>query len=168
MVISIAIFLSRLGIFGYIIDIVNWFYIKERLKLLRSEPTIWDYYKLRISSLGVLYLIIEIDKALPTAYVDQHIDTKLGMLNEALLTVNLSGLLDYESRRVGNDDSEDNKTDLKKFYLIKYIPVFRFFNFWYTVKSVIVGYISYKLAAHFEITDVIAGYFNKIVEFLAI
>lgn len=146
-------------IYGLFLDIWNWRFTKSRLKLLKTQPMIWNRYNLKISFLGVLYLIVRVDKSVPPEMVHQLIDNYLYQLNESLLVINLDGLLKFDASKYSENENQE-------FYLVKYVPAMPHFTWAYVLTSCALAYVLYRLTLFFGFIEHIFSAFDYIKEIL--
>ncbi len=131
-------------IIGLFIDVWNWLYTRNRIQLMHEANIILETHKLRISVLGVLYTIVEIDKSIPDALIDKFIMKKLGVVDDALVAINLDGLMHLKYELYAEND-------MTRFVLIKFIPNMPHWTFKYITTSVILIFVLYKVFMYFDL-----------------
>lgn len=148
-------------IIGLFIDLWNYWYTRSRIKLMKNATEIWATNKLKLSILGVLYTIVEIDKSIPDNLVAKAITVKLSIVDDALVAINLDGLIHFESSLY----AENNTT---RFMLVKFVPNMPHWTWWYFLTSCASAFIIIKLILYFglwqKMMDFIGPYFDSFLQ----
>lgn len=147
-------------IIGLFIDVWNWIYTKNRIKLLKSNSVeIWQANKLRLSYLGVLYTVVEVDKTIPENLVGRFIHSRLKVVDDALVAINLDGLLTFKYQLYA-------ESDITRYMLVKFVPNMPHWTWWYFGSSCVVGYVAVKLLLYFEVFKHIGEFLKPVIDVL--
>lgn len=142
-------------IVGLFVDLWNWGYTRSRIQLLRREKEIWKVHRLKISLLGVLYTMVEINKQdVPEVLIGRYLIGRLRVIDDALVAINLDGLIRFEFMIY----AEDN---VKNYVLVKFIPIMPHWNGWYLFTSTITGGILAWIVIHFNLVPKIVNFINQ-------
>jgi len=139
-------------VIGLFIDLWNWQYTRKRVQLMKLSTEIMRVNKLKISFLGVLYTVVEIDKSIPEALYDKFIMKKLAIVDDALVSINLDGMMHIESKLYG-------ETETSKYFLVKFVPNMPHWTWKYFIISCITVFVLARIIIHF-------GLWTKFVELI--
>lgn len=127
-------------VIGLFIDLWNWRYTRNRIQLLRNAKEIMQVHRLKISALGVLYTIVEMDKSLPDNLTDRFLITKLKVVDDALVSINLDGLMHFTHKLYG-------ETETTRYILVKFVPNMPHWTWKYFISSCILATVVIYVAA---------------------
>jgi len=144
-------------IIGLFVDLWNYFYTWNRIKLMKESTEIWTTHKLKLSILGVLYTIVEIDKSIPDHLVSKAITVKLSIVDDALVAINLDGLIHFESILY----AENNTT---RFMLVKFVPNMPHWTWWYFLTSCASAFVIVKLILYFDLWQKLINYIDPFLQ----
>lgn len=114
-------------------------------------------YNPRITRIGVMYIYTAFPKDTPEIYINELLQGQLAMLDEALMMMNLDGVIVSERREMGLNDKEET------IYLIKFIPTFQKISFWFFIKWFVIGILAYYLINKFGLWR----YLDQIIQYQA-
>lgn len=129
-------------IIGLFIDLWNWWYTRNRIQLIRDAREIWQPHKLKISILGVLYTVVEVDDAVPDHLIDRFLSQRLAMVDDALVAINLDGLIHFKATQI-------QKTATGRYMLCKFIPNMPHWTWTYFLFSCLLAFVIIKLVMYF-------------------
>lgn len=109
-------------------------------------------HKLKISFLGVLYTIVEVDKSIPDALTDKFIMKRLSIVDDALVSINLDGMLHITSKLYGENETT-------RFILVKFVPNMPHWTWKYFISSCVLMYVIIRLTIYY-------GLWSKFIELI--
>lgn len=143
-------------VIGLFIDLWNWQYTRKRIQLLREAKEIMRVNRLKISLLGVLYTVVEMDKSIPEHLTDRFLINKLKVVDDALVSINLDGLMHFTHELYG-------ETETTWYILVKFVPNMPHWTWKYFLSSLLVGstvvYVAARLIIYY-------GLWTKFVELI--
>jgi len=146
-------------IIGLFIDIWNWLYTRNRIQLMRMSTEIMQTNKLRISVFGVLYTIVEVDKSIPDALVERFLMKKLSIIDDALVSINLDGLMHFTHKIYG-------ETNTTRYVLVKFVPNMPHWNWRYFLTSCALAFVIIKLVIYYDLWPKIFNIYKILIEAL--
>lgn len=117
-------------------DIKNYRYVRNCFNLVLKNRALFGKYTLetkdktyypKMTTFGVLYFWHKIPANTPEDYREELITGHVLPLNEALVAMNMDGIIKSDYRLMAEDENF-------YYYLIKIIPTFQTFGFWFLIK----------------------------------
>jgi len=124
-------------------DLKNYRYAKKCFKLIAEDTDMKRKYHPRVTRLGVMYVFSTFPKDTPETYINELIQGQYMLLDEALMMMNLDGVVVGEKRYLGENDKE------QIVYLVKFVPTFQKMSFWFFIKGFVIGAVGYYLINKF-------------------
>ncbi len=85
--------------------------------MINKNAVIQKAYKTKLTRLGTLYMVVKVDKEIPVPYVDDVMINRLIILNEAIINMNLDGIINFHMERVPDVDD-----DIFDYYVVEISP----------------------------------------------
>lgn len=110
-----------------------------------------------MTRLGVLYCFIFVPEDTPEQYKEEILTSNLAPIDEAMTLMALEGIVGMQTRLLGSNDKK------QEVYLIKFVPVFQKFGFWFLVRHLIFALIGYWLIGKLELWQYVDQVANKLL-----
>jgi len=147
--------------------IANYFYTINCFKAIKNDETINRVNKFKMSRFNVLYTFVKIDKDIPKEYTRQVIASRMALVDEAMYSMNLDGLVDTEIKKIPNPiDSEGQIIDENFDYFgVEFRPLnSKIVKFYIFLLILICCFLAIYTKNHFsEIKGFLSDIYGKII-----
>jgi hypothetical protein len=127
---------------GVIKDVRNYFYVRQCFKHICDDMILKRLYAPKMTFLGVLYVTKKIQKDIPEEYEAEIMTGELAKMDEALVAMNLDGIITTELRDMGSDENFSYK-------IVKFIPYFDKLSWWWLIRNVLIVFFIHYIYIRF-------------------
>lgn len=87
--------------------------------MIIENDVMHNTYNLKLTRLGVMYTVLKIDKETPYKMIPTIISNRLTVLNDAMIGMNLDGIVSSRTKKIEDMDIDDEIND---YYIVELYP----------------------------------------------
>lgn len=132
-------------------NICNTKYVQDKYRLVVNGRVIDN---VRISTFGTMYLTVVIPEDVEPEYFDEYLETYLTLLEQAMVSQNLYGLVKTKKEKFLVKSDEDVKNAI---FYIKFVPILYKNTYFRFICFVLASLSTIFIVNHFELINIVSN-----------